>query len=356
MTAVNPAAPVLVTGASGYIASWLVKYLLEAGYTVHGTVRDPLKKSGMEHLHKLAAAHGGKLKLFKAELLDNGSYDAPMQGCELVMHTASPFVISGFTDANEALVRPAVEGTRNVLESVNRTASVKRVVLTSSVASTYGDNIDARDLPNHTLTEENWNTTSSVDHQPYYYSKVMAEREAWAMQKKQSRWDLVTVNPGLVLGPSMAQASASTSLVFIRQLANGTMFPAAPELWMGVVDVRDVAQAHIKAGFTPTAKGRHLINAANTTPLEMGRILRKKFGNKYKFPKFTAPKLLIWLAAPVARLTRKFVSQNVGYKIGFDNQKSVRELGMHYRPLEQTVCDHFQQVLDDGLLRRKKRA
>lgn len=355
MTQINSNAPVLVTGASGYIASWLTKYLLEAGHTVHGTVRDPLKKSGMEHLHKLKAAHGDKLKLFKAELLDKGAYDAAMQGCELVMHTASPFVISGFTDAHEALVRPALEGTRNVLESANRTASVKRVVLTSSVVAIYGDNIDGRDLPNHLFTEAHWNTTSSVTHQPYPYSKTVAEKEAWAIQKKQSRWDLVTINPGLVLGPSLAQASASTSLVFIRQLGNGMMYPAAPDLWMGVVDVRDVALAHIKAGFTPAAQGRHLINAANTTALAMGKLLRAKFGDQYKFPKFTAPKALIWLIAPMAKLTRKFVSQNVGYKIGFDNSKSKKELGMQYRPLEQTVCDHFQQVLDDGLLYRRRK-
>ncbi len=355
MTQINSNAAVLVTGASGYIASWLVKYLLEAGHTVHGTVRDPQKKSGMEHLHQLKAAHGEKLKLFKADLLDPGAYDAAMQGCELVMHTASPFVISGFTDANEALVRPALEGTRNVLESANRVASVKRVVLTSSVVAIYGDNIDGLEVPGGIFTEEHWNTSSSVDHQPYPYSKTVAEKEAWAIQKRQSRWDLVTINPGLVLGPSLTQASASTSLVFIRQLANGMMFPAAPDLWMGVVDVRDVALAHIKAGYTPAAKGRHITNAANTTALEMGRLLRARFGGKYKFPLFTAPKVLIWLIAPAARLTRKFVSQNVGYKIGFDNSKSKKELGLQYRPLQQTLADHFQQVLDDGLLYRQRR-
>lgn len=356
MTSINPKAPVLVTGASGYIASWLVKYLLEAGHTVHGTVRDPAKSSGLEHLQALSKAHPGRLKLFKADLLAKGSYDEAMQTCELVMHTASPFVISGLKDNYEELVRPALEGTRNVLEAANRVISVRRVVLTSSVVSVYGDNIDGLQVPGGIFTEEHWNTTSTVDHQPYPYSKVVAEREAWDIQGKQSRWDLVTINPGLVLGPSLTKASASTSLVFIRQLANGTMYPGAPDLWMGVVDVRDVAMAHIKAGFTPAAKGRHLTNAANTTALEMGRILRRKFGGKYKFPRFTAPKLLVWLVAPMAGLTRKFVALNVGYKIGFDNRKGIRELGLEYRPLEQTVCEHFQQVLDDGLLRRRKAA
>lgn len=354
MTVINSQAPVLVTGAGGYIASWLVKFLLEGGYTVHGTVRDPAKKKGLEHLHTLKVEHGERLKLFKADLLDRGSFDAAMQGCELVMHTASPFVISGFKDAHEALVRPALEGTRNVLESVNRTASVKRVVLTSSVVAIFGDNIDARKAPNRTFNEEHWNTSSSVDHQPYPYSKVVAEREAWAMQKQQSRWDLVTVNPGLVLGPSLTTASASTSLIFIRQLANGMMFPGAPRLWMGVVDVRDVAFAHIKAGFTPTAKGRHILNAANSTPLQMGRILRRHFGSKYLFPLFEAPKLLIWLIAPMARLTREFVKLNVGYRIGFDNTKSREALGLEYRTLEQTLREHFQQVIDDGVLRKRR--
>ena len=354
MTTINPKAPVLVTGASGYIASWLVKYLLEAGYTVHGTVRDPAKKAGMEHLQALADKHGDRLKLFKADLLAHGSYDAAMRGCELVMHTASPFVIQGIKDAQEELVRPAVEGTRNVLESANRTPSVKRVVLTSSVASIYGDAVDGRKVPNGIFTEEQWNTTSSVSHQPYSYSKVAAEREAWEIQRKQSRWDLVTINPGLVLGPSLTRASASTSLVFIKQLSNGTMFPAAPDMWMGVVDVRDVALAHVKAGFAPQARGRHIVNAANATLLEMGRTLRARFGRKYLFPRFKAPKLLIWLIGPYAGgLTRKFVRNNVGHRFGFDNSKSRKELGMEYRLLEHTLADHFNQLLDDGLIRRR---
>jgi nucleoside-diphosphate-sugar epimerase len=353
MTMINPNTPVLVTGASGYIAGWIVKYLLEAGHTVHGTVRDPAKKTGLEHLQKLSDAHPGKLKLFKADLLDEGSYDVAMQGCELVMHTASPFIISGFTDANEALVRPALEGTRNVLAAVNRTPSVKRVVLTSSVAAIHSDNIDAQNVPNQTFTEEYWNTRSSLEHQPYYYSKTVAEKEAWAIQAKQSRWDLVTINPGLVLGPSMTRASASTSLTTMKQLVNGTMFPAAPHLQMAFVDVRDVALAHIKAGYTPAAKGRHITSAGNPTMLGLGRMLRKRYGSKYLFPFLRAPKAMVWLIAPAAGLTRKFVSLNVGHPVRFDASKSRKELGINYRPIEDTVCDHFQQMLDDGIVRRR---
>lgn len=353
MTTIDPAAPVLVTGASGYIGSWIVRYLLEAGYTVHGTVRNPQKATGLEHLHKLSADHPGRLKLFKADLLDPGSFDEAMAGCELVMHTASPFLLSGYSDAQEALVRPALEGTRNVLDAVNRTQTVKRVVLTSSVVAIYGDTCESRDVPGGVFTDEHWNTTSSVEHQPYSYSKTVAEQEAWRYQKAQDRWDLVTIHPGLVLGPSLTSASDSASLSTMKQFTDGTLLAGAPALTMGVVDVREVADAHLRAGFTPEAHGRYIVNADSLTLLQIGKILRRKFGPLYPFPWTTAPKIVVKAIAPVAGLTRKFVDRNVGYPLVFDNHRSRDELGLVYRPVEQTMTDHFRQMLDDGLIPRR---
>lgn len=353
MTTIDPNAPVLVTGASGYIGSWIVRYLLEAGHTVHGTVRNPQKPTGLEHLHKLSADHPGKLTLFKADLLDTGSFDEAMVGCELVMHTASPFLLQGVSDPQESLVRPALEGTRNVLDSVNRTESVKRVVLTSSVVAIYGDARESRDVPGGVFTEDQWNTTSSVDHQPYSYSKTVAEQEAWRYQKAQDRWDLVTIHPGLVLGPALTSASDSASLATMKQFADGTMVTGAPELTMGVVDVRDVADAHLRAGYTPEAHGRYLVNAASLSLLEIGQILRAKFGVLYPFPWLNVPKVAVKAVAPVIGLTREFVDTNVGYPLVFDASRSQSELGLVYRPIEQTVTDHFQQMLDDGIVRKR---
>ena len=351
-TTIDPKAPVLVTGASGYIGSWIVRTLLEAGCTVHGTVRNPQKKTGLEHLQTLSDAHPGQLKLFKADLLDPGSFDEAMAGCELVMHTASPFLLSGFTDAEEALVRPALEGTRNVLDSVNRTPSVKRVVLTSSVVAIHGDTRDSLDVPDNVFTGEHWNTTSSAEHQPYSYSKTVAEKEAWRYQKAQDRWDLVTIHPGLVLGPALTKASDSASLSTMKQFTDGTMLFGAPDLTMGVVDVRDVADAHRRAGFTPEAHGRYIVNSQSLTLLEIGKILRHKFGQFYPFPRNTAPKPVIKAVAPLIGLTRKFVDTNIGYPLKFDNSRSRTELGLTYHPVEQTVTEHFQQMLDDGVVRR----
>ncbi len=356
MTVINPQAPILVTGASGYVAGWIVKNLLEAGHTVHATVRDPAKASSVGHLQKIAAQSSGTLKLFKADLLNQCEFVDPMAGCELVIHTASPFIISGFTDAYEALVRPALEGTRNVLRTVEHTSSVKRVVLTSSVAATYGDAQDALKVPNGIFNESHWNTTSSVDHQPYLYSKTIAEREAWKMQAEQSepnRWDLVCVNPALVVGPALTTNSISTSISTLQQFGDGTMRLGAPKMWNGLVDVRDVADAHIRAGFTPDANGRYILCGDSLSLLQMGAALREQFGSRYPFPALPAPKLAFWAIAPLYGFTRDFVARNMNYKIGFDNSRSRRDLHIEYRNVRTAVCEHFQQLIDDGLVKKR---
>lgn len=348
-------ATVLVTGASGYIAGWIVKYLLEEGHTVHATVRDPARTASVAHLQKIAKNAPGTLKLFKADLLDAGSFDAAMQGCSIVMHTASPFVLSGFRDANEALVRPAVEGTRNVLEAATHCASVLRVVLTSSIAAVQGDNADLAATGKPAFTEEDWNTSSSVDHNPYQYSKVAAEREAWKIHAAQRQWELVTINPGMVYGPSLTSASQSASIDTLVQMGDGRLLMGVPNLTYGVVDVREVAQAHLLAAFRPEASGRHILVATDITMLGIANILRRHYGNRYPFPRFQVPKLMAWTFGPlVGPVTRKFISRNVGHKVKFDNRRS-RELGVQYRPAQETFVEHFQQVIDDGLLQKRRR-
>jgi nucleoside-diphosphate-sugar epimerase len=122
---------------------------------------------------------------------------------------------------------------------------------------------------------------------------------------------------------------------------------------MGVVDVRDVARAHIQAGFTPEASGRHIVSAGEITLLEIGRILREHFGNRYPFPQKAAPKFLVYLLAPLLGITRAFVKKNVGYHIRFDNTYSIKDLNLSYRSFKETVVDHFQQLVDDGLVPKK---
>ena len=352
MRKIDKSKPVLVTGGSGYVASWIIKMLLEDGINVNATVRDPSSSQKVDHLVAMAKASAGQLKLFKSDLLDIGSFDEPMRGCELVIHTASPFFVTGIDNPEEELIRPAKDGTRNVLESAKRTPTVKRVVLTSSVVAIYGDNADITLAPAGIFTEKEWNTTSSAEHQPYPYSKTIAEKEAWTIAKEQDQWDLLTINPGWILGPSVSKRKDSMSIGTMIKFGNGTYKMGVPELWNGIVDVRDVAAAHIKAGYSPEASGRHIIVSGVATLLEFANILRKHFGDDYPFPRKQVPKFLFWLIAPMHGFTRKYASRNAGIQIKLDNSYSKTDLSMSYIPIEQTVKEHFQQLLDDGLLEK----
>ncbi len=350
MTTIDCSAPVLVTGANGYIASWLVKYLLEQGFTVHGSVRDSRNTDKVGHLLKLGEAHPGQLQLFDADLLREGSFDAAMAGCQVVFHTASPFIVRGIKDPQAQLVEPALSGTRNVLQAANRCDSVKRVVLTTSVAAVYGDFADIELIDGHAFNEGHWNTSSSLSHQPYNYSKTVAEKEAWDICAQQSRWDLVAINPGLVLGPSLARASDSTSLSTMLELVDGTLRMGVPKLRMPLVDVRDVAHAHILAATNPEAEGRHLLVGDTASLLELAGMIEAEHGDRYPTPQRELPKLLTWLLGPLAGISRKMVARNVGYAVAFDCSKAIEELGMQFRPLPETVRDHLQQMVADGLV------
>jgi nucleoside-diphosphate-sugar epimerase len=185
MTQIDRSKPVLVTGATGFVAGRLVKKLLDEGLTVHAAVRDPQHARKVGPLAELAAQSPGEIRFFASDLLKEGSYGDAMEECELVFHTASPFV-NNAKDPQKELVDPALLGTRNVLEEAHRTPSVKRVVLTSSCAAIYGDNADIQDAPHGILTEAVWNTTSSLTYNAYSYSKTVAEREAWAIAEAQA--------------------------------------------------------------------------------------------------------------------------------------------------------------------------
>lgn len=345
--------PILVTGATGYVAGWIIERLLGQGFTVHATVRDPSQTQKLQHLVDIAEKSSGQIHFFKADLLDQGAFDTAMQGCEIVIHTASPFVITNYKDAVKDIIEPAVKGTENVLESVNRTASVKRVVVTSSIAATYGDAIEIKQTPHNAFDESCWNTTSSETHQPYSYSKVAAERKAWEMAEQQDRWSLVCINPALVMGPSLTASSQSGSIELLKQFANGVTLFGVPPMWNGIVDVRDVADAHVAAALNDDAHGRYIVSGGSLSLLEMGKALTQCFGYRFPFPHFTVPKKAFSLIGPLLGYSREFIKLNMGYPIYFDATRSQKELGIRYRNIEASVCEHFQQLLDDGVIKKR---
>ncbi|GAB7335767.1 hypothetical protein MBLNU13_g08056t1 [Cladosporium sp. NU13] len=279
----------LATGGTGFIAIYVVKLLLERGSSMHTTVRRLDDRAKCQPLLALQAEYPWKLEIFQADLLKDGSFNQAMQGCELVYHVASPLLV------------PAV------LESTNRIKTVKRVVLISSIAATYSDSADILAYKDATLSKAYWNETSTAAYDPYKYSKVAAEREAWKMKNAQSRWDMVVINPGLVIGPSLPPQSASGSLHMLQGMYHGENKSGVPELHYPIADVRDVAEAHIRVGTSRSAKGRYIV-ASDSSALHG---LIHEMGGK---------------------------ENGIDYKV--DNSRSIKELGIDYRPKEETMRDH----------------
>ncbi|KAK9807370.1 hypothetical protein WJX73_008107 [Symbiochloris irregularis] len=243
---------VLVTGATGFLATHVVAQLLEKGYTVHATVRS-LNSSKSTYLNKLADVLPGHLHLFQADLLQQGSFDQAVKGCKVIFHTASPFVF-GTADPQKMVIDPAVQGTKAVLASaVAHKDTVKRIILTSSVAAVHGE-YAAPPRSGKLYTEEDWNETSSAENdQHYHLSKVLAEREA-LKQAKEHSLDVVSICPNFILGPPLSPHAEGVSFEWMKALLEGQPPSGTPI----ICDVRDVARAHVLAAETPSASGRYI--------------------------------------------------------------------------------------------------
>ena len=334
---------ILVTGGTGYIGAWVVKKLLEKNYIVRMTVRDKNQTHKYQYLQSIAESGQGKLEIFEANLTKENSFDEPAKGTDAVIHVASPFTLR-FKDAQKDLIDPALIGTRNVLNAATHSGTVKRVVLTSSVAAVNGDSIDMQEAGLEEFTEEHFNTTSSVSHQPYSYSKVIAEKEAWKLAEQQDKWNLVVINPSFVLGPPLSGSSDSESLNLMKDILKGKFFMGAPDLHFGFVDVRDVADAHVIALEKEGLEGRHILAERTMSLFEMTRILKKLYGRKYLLPIMKAPKALLMIIGGLFNVTPRFVKRNVGYPISYNTTKSLEKLEIAYTPLEKTLKDMVEKM------------
>lgn len=348
-------APVLVTGGSGFVASHLVRQLLERGCVVRASVRDLSRTDKVEPLRRLAAGTPGSLELFEADLLHPGAFDEAMAGCRHVFHVASPFLLpEQIKDGRSDVLEPALEGTRNVVGAVDRTPSVERLVLTSTVGAIFGDYVDVKEMEDETLSEAYVNTTSTLENNPYHYAKTVAELEARDLAGQQDRWSLVTINPGLVLGPTLGTASDSGSLFLMNELMSGYFFYGAPNFSFTFVDVRDVAAAHIRAAELETASGRYILARPEMVSMrDMSRIIRDRHPRRFVLPRHGVPDRAVRVLGPRFGLTQDYIRKHLGIRFRVDNHRSVDELGISYRPVEETVLDHHDAWREQ---RRTKKA
>jgi nucleoside-diphosphate-sugar epimerase len=334
----------LVTGGSGFVASHLVLQLLQGGSAVHATVRNLAHDAKLRPLRQLQQQYPQQLHLFEADLLQPRSFDAAMQGCTVVHHVASPFLLpEKIKDGRKQMLEPALLGTQNVLDSVNRCKDVQRVVMTSTVGAIFGDYIDVFGMREQTLSETYFNTSSTLQNNPYHFAKTEAEKEAWRISHAQDRWSLITINPGMILGPSITPASESGSLFLLDEMFKGYFFYGMPNLSLTTVDVREVAAAHINAARLPTAQGRYILAEQQMTSfVEISKIVRAIHRRPWLLPKHQVPDVVVRLIGPLFGLTQDYIRKHLGIRFKVDNRRSISELGIRYRSIAQTLHEHYR--------------
>jgi nucleoside-diphosphate-sugar epimerase len=322
---------ILLTGISGFIAGHVALALLEKGFAVRGSVRNLGKADAVRSTLARHGADTSKLDFVALDLLDDRGWQEAAAGCRFMLHTASPFVIATPRDRNE-LIRPAVEGTERALRAA-LAAGVERVVLTSSVAAiAYGHG--ARET---TFTAADWTVLGKPDVSAYTESKTRAERRAWEMMDAAgARNRLVTINPALVLGPLLDE-DPGTSATVVQRLLKGSI-PALPRISFGIVDVRDVAEAHVAAMTAPGVGGSRIpMSQATLFMAEMADTIRTAVPDAAgKVPRRTLPDWGMKLFALFDEGARGIVG-DLGKRRLLDSTPATNLLGRPLRTAEEAI-------------------
>jgi len=338
---------VLVTGGSGFIASHTILQLLAAGYRVRTTVRNLSRESGVRAMLKNAGGDpGDQLSFVAAELMSDTGWPAAVSGCEYVLHIASPCPSQVPKDENELIV-PAREGALRVLRA-SRDAGVTRVVLTSSFAAIGYGHAERQTV----FTEKDWTNPAGDDVMPYTKSKTLAERAAWDfINREGAGLELAVVNPVGVFGPVLGPDYA-TSIMLVEKMMNGAL-PGVPRMCFGVVDVRDVADLHLRAMTNPAAKGERFLAVAGDFMwlTEIARVLKDRMGDRAR--RVTARQLPDWLVR-LARFKDPAVKQiipELGKWKNATSEKAQRILSWTPRSREESVVATAESLVKLGLVK-----
>lgn len=342
---------ILVTGGSGFIGSHTILQLLSAGHTVRTTVRDLKREPEVRAMLKQGGAQGGqssdRLSFVAADLQNDAGWAAAVADCDYVLHVASPFPAQVPKHEDELIV-PAREGALRVLRAA-RDARVKRVVLTSSFAA-IGYGHSPRSTP---FDETSWSDTSGKDVTAYVKSKTLAERAAWDfIAREGGDLELSVVNPVAVFGPVLGP-DYSTSVLLIQRLMSGAV-PGSPRLSFGVVDVRDVADMHIRAMTHSAAKGERFLAVAGDFMLihDIAKVLKNRMGEAgKKVPTRELPNWLVRIAALRDPAVKQILPELGKLKNG-TNAKAKRLLGWSSRSSEEAIIASAESLLDLGLLKK----
>jgi len=341
-----PEATVLVTGAPGFIAMHCIVQLFEKNYKVRGTLRSPEREAGLRETFSTYIEDNEQLQFVTADLGQDDGWKEAVQGCQYILHVASPFPPAPPNHEDDQIM-PAREGALRILKAAVD-AKVKRVVMTSSIAAiVIGHD---RSVPK-IFTEDDWSQLERGTN-AYQKSKTLAEQAAWEFVnglEGEDSLELAVINPGMVLGPIL-DSDYSPSGEIVRKLMRRD-YPGCPDLAWPMVDVRDVADAHIAAMITPEAAGKRFICAIeNYSMQEMAIILNREFAQKgYKIPTRKLPNFIMRIASKWDKTVR-LVINDLGYRTEVSNDRIKKVLSWKPRSLDDMVISMAESMIKHGIV------
>ncbi len=332
---------VLVTGATGYIGLHCIHQLLNQGYAVNGSVRSPERKNEVFEALKNHNTPTENLNIIVFDLNDDEGWDQGMEGCDYLLHVASPIALENHNE--DFFVKPAVAGVKRAMKYAKK-HSVKKVVLTSSVAAIF----ETKE-PKSYYDESDWSDPESPTISHYSKSKTLAERAAWDFVENENHpFELAVINPALVIGPSLSGDLGESNKAIVM-VATGKM-PVAVPLQFGYVDVRDVAAAHILAMQNPASNGeRFALAEKDLWYKDVAKVLKSNGFDKA--PTFAVP---VWLAKILANFSKelKITLPYLGRLRSVKNTSKAKDiLGWNPRPAEESIVEIAKQIQDMGLIK-----
>jgi len=335
---------VVVTGASGFIGSHIVANLLNRGREVRATVRDATDPGRVDHLRRLPIGEGGSIEIVEMDLLEAESVNRAISGCREVIHTAAVVVLKA-KNPQEKIVDPSVIGTRNVLNAIDSAGTVECLVHTSSTAAIRPQKWEDGQI----LTTETWADDSNIDNNPYGLAKFSSERlvREWHESRSGGGPKMATINPCVVLGPPLSKRHLRGSPSFVMTLLNREI-PFVVPMHISIVDVRDVAEAHVRALTQGKEAGRYLVVSGQMWFREIARAV-KAANPSLKIPTRQVPYLLSLLVSIFhPRISLSWARMHLGKRLYWDSSPAERDLGMEWRAPEESLLDTVPPVLENG--------